>query len=165
MRAKPGFLGGAQPFIMGAAERSTGRGRAMTTGGCLCGAVRFEVSGKLRDVAVCHCSMCRKWHGAPGPYTDAERRNLRFLRDEGLGWYTSSSFARRGFCKRCGSSLFWERPGAPRLSIAAGAFDDPTPLRTVRHIFTGSKGDWYEIKDGLEQLPGSSQGLAGSIHD
>lgn len=127
----------------------------MATGGCLCGAVRFEVSGELREVAVCHCGMCRKWHGAPGPYTDAERDKIRFVGGEGLAWYESSSFARRGFCRRCGSSLFWERPGAARVSIAAGALDDPTGLRATRHIFVADKGDWYEIDDGLTQLPGT----------
>ena len=117
----------------------------MTTGGCLCGAVRFEVSGKLRDVAVCHCSMCRKWHGAPGPYTDAERRNMRFLRDEGLGWYTSSSFARRGFCKRCGSHLFYFLAPANQYFMSVGAFEDAGAFALTREIFVDQKTAGYSF--------------------
>jgi len=126
-----------------------GRGR------CLCGAIRFEVNGPLRDVVVCHCSQCRRQHGAPPSYTQAAWEHVRFEGEEALTWYRSSEKARRGFCRICGSSLFWERIGTGRVSIAAGSLDSPTGLRTIRHIFVADKGDYYEIHDGLEQLSGS----------
>jgi hypothetical protein len=125
------------------------------TGHCLCGAIRFEIDGPLRDVVVCHCGQCRRQHGAPPGYTQAAWEHIRFEGEESLAWYRSSEKARRGFCRICGSSLFWEPIGTGRVSIAAGALDAPTGLRTVRHIFVADKGDYYEIHDGAEQLSGS----------
>jgi hypothetical protein len=133
----------------------------MKKGSCLCGAVRFRITGKLRSVSVCHCKMCRQWHGAPGPYSNVRWDDLQFDEQDALQWYHSSSVARRGFCGECGSSLFWQRIGAPVISIAAGALDDPTGLRTEKHIFVAHKGDWYEIADGRPQFPEGSPEAAG----
>ncbi|MGE0716846.1 MAG: GFA family protein [Alphaproteobacteria bacterium] len=133
------------------ADASASRG-----GGCLCGAVRYRVTGPLRDVADCHCSQCRRWHGHVGAYTSAPRASVELLADEGLAWYRSSAEARRGFCRICGSSLFWDGSAEDTLDIAAGTLDAPTGLQTVRHIFTASKGDYYAIADGLPQFPESA---------
>ncbi len=122
------------------------------TGGCLCGAVRYEVHGPLRDVVNCHCGQCRRSHGHVAAYTSAKRAELVLTEDRGLKWYRSSDFARRGFCGDCGASLFWERLDEDRVSVAAGGIDAPSGLRSVRHIFTAHKGDYYEIADGLEAL-------------
>jgi hypothetical protein len=81
--------------------------------------------------------------------------HIRLEGEEALTWYRSSEKARRGFCRICGSSLFWEPIGTGRVSIAAGSLDSPTRLKTVRHIFVADKGDYYEIHDGLDQLSGS----------
>lgn len=127
----------------------------MATGGCLCGAVRFRVNGKMGPIVDCHCGMCQRWHGNFGAYTNVRKTDLAIERDMGLAWFNSSGFARRGFCRECGSSLLWERLEGDRTSIAAGALDGPTGLRTKLHIFVADKPDWYEIADGLEQHPGS----------
>jgi hypothetical protein len=126
------------------------------SGGCLCGAVRYEFSGEPRDVVNCHCGQCRRFHGHIGAYTALARNDFKLLEDSGLEWYRSSKWARRGFCAGCGSSLFWERNDAPSISISAGSLDQPTGLRTVRHVFVADKADYYEITDGLEQLSGTS---------
>ena len=128
----------------------------MKKGSCLCGAVRFRISGALRPVSLCHCKMCRQWHGGPGAYTEAPWSELAFDGEDALQWYQSSSFARRGFCRICGSSLFWDRPGDPVVSIAAGALEDPTGLGSEKHIFVADKGDWYDISDGLPTFAQSS---------
>jgi hypothetical protein len=125
------------------------------TGQCLCGAIRIEIRGPLRDVVVCHCGQCRRQHGAPPSYTSASWSNVTVHGEKQLKWHQSSESARRGFCRVCGSSLFWEPIGEGRVSIAAGCLDKPTGLRTVRHIFVAEKADFYDIADGLEQLPGS----------
>lgn len=127
--------------------------REQHAGSCLCGAVRYRLRGLLRPVVDCHCSMCLKWHGHVGAYSDADDSDLAVEGDDALAWYRSSDFATRGFCRRCGSSLFWKRDGAARTSIAAGTLDQPTGLETVRHIFTEHLADYYAIADGLEQLP------------
>ncbi|MGH6610265.1 MAG: GFA family protein [Burkholderiaceae bacterium] len=120
-------------------------------GGCLCGAVRFEVDGPMRDVVLCHCAMCRKTHGHIGAYTNVPRSSLRMIEARGLKWYDSSGFARRGFCSECGASIFWERLTGDLVSIAAGALDPPTGLKTTLQIFTDSAGDYYEIDQRIAQ--------------
>ena len=113
------------------------------TGACLCGAVRYEVTGALRDVVLCHCAMCRRTHGHVGAYSATPRDALRIVEARGLRWYASSSFARRGFCAECGASVFWERIGSGSVSIAAGTLDAPTGLSTTLQIFVDDAGDYY----------------------
>jgi hypothetical protein len=130
----------------------------ITTGGCLCGQVRFEIKGLLRDVVNCHCSMCQKLHGSMGAHSKALKADISFTRDEGLAWYKSSEVARRGFCKNCGSSLFWEPFDQDATGILAGSLDAPTGLKTMGHIFVGEKADFTEISDGYPQFEKSSDG-------
>ena len=115
------------------------------TGGCLCGAVRYEATGALRDVVVCHCRMCRKVHGHIGAYTAAARDALRLVETRGLKWYRSSAQARRGFCSECGATLFWDGEGRDTMSIAAGTLDEPTGLATALQIHVASAGDYYAV--------------------
>jgi hypothetical protein len=70
---------------------------------------------------------------------------------ESLCWYQSSAKVRRGFCGECGSTLFWEPQGQDRVAVAMGAFDLPTGTQLGIHIFVASKGDYYQIADGLPQ--------------
>ena len=127
------------------------------TGGCLCGGVRYELDGPLRGVVNCHFTQCRKTHGHIGAYTNVARDRFRLINDSSLSWYVSSELARRGFCRVCGSSLFWERRGGDVVSIAAGTIDQPTGLKTVAQIFTAAehRGDYYELDTGLKTYPGT----------
>jgi hypothetical protein len=115
------------------------------TGGCLCGAVRYEVAEPVRDVILCHCKMCRKMHGHVGAYTAAPKAALHITESRGLKWFTSSPGIRRGFCAECGGTLLWERVERDIISIAAGTLDSPTGLHTTLQIYTDSAGDYYEI--------------------
>lgn len=119
------------------------------TGRCLCGGVRFAVHGPLRAVILCHCGQCRRTHGHVAAYTSAARSHLRLDADDTLRWFESSPAARRGFCSRCGASLFWEPAGEDRVSIAAGCLDTPTGLASERHIFVRDASDYYRITDDL----------------
>jgi hypothetical protein len=114
--------------------------------------VRFEVRGPLRDVLLCHCRECRRWAGHAWAATSARREDLHVEGDT-LRWVDSpesDTHARRGFCSACGSSLFWEAPGSETVSIAAGALDGPTGLRTVAHVYAPQAGDYYALpEDGL----------------
>ncbi len=125
-------------------------------GGCLCGAVRYEVRGPLRDVVNCHCSRCRRTHGHFGAYTAAPSSALTLIERDGLRWYLADG-RERGFCANCGASLFWRSTGSEQISIAAGTLDTPTGLRTVLHIFTDGRADYYEINDDLNQFPGRGE--------
>lgn len=136
-------------------ETSSPQSNAVATGGCLCGSVRFEVRGPLLEVIDCHCSKCRRFHGHVAAYTATHRENLVLLQADTLKWFRSTTDetpgVHRGFCSRCGSSLFWDPRGKPRISIAAGALDAPTGLTTAAHVWVSQKGDYYEISDGLVQ--------------
>jgi hypothetical protein len=119
-------------------------------GGCLCGAVRYEVRGPLRDVLVCHCAECRRWSGHLFAATAARREDLILVRQAALRWIASpesESRARRGFCGECGSSLFWDAPGRETISIAAGSLDPPTGLRTIAHVYVRQAADYSVVPD------------------
>ena len=121
------------------------------TGSCLCGAVRYEITGTLRDVVICHCATCRKTHGHIGAYTATPKTALQLTESRGLRWYASSAIARRGFCGDCGSTLFWERVATESeyVSIAAGTLDAPTDLTTTLQIYVASAGDYYPVDDSI----------------
>ncbi|HEX6093531.1 MAG TPA: GFA family protein [Dongiaceae bacterium] len=136
--------------------------RIRATGGCLCGAVKYEVKGELRPVWNCHCGQCRKFHGHFGAYTNAKNKDITIVGRTNLKWYVSSKVARRGFCGKCGSSLFWQRFKGDGISIAAGTIDVPTRLKTVGHIFVDHVGDYYKITDRLERFPGTMSGASGN---
>ena len=112
----------------------------------MCGAVRYRVSGPLRPIIACHCIQCRKSSGHFVAATACPTEALQIDGDK-LHWYASSSEAERGFCGRCGSNLFWRRMGANSISIWAGSIDGPTGLDIAQQMFTGSKGDYYELPD------------------
>ena len=123
------------------------------TGSCLCGAVRYEVTGALRDVVECHCAMCRKTHGHIGAYTATPKGSLRLVEARDLKWYKSSENARRGFCSECGGTLFFEPANKNYIAIAAGTLDPPTGLKTVEQIHVNSAGDYYPIDKSIKQRP------------
>ena len=123
----------------------------MPHGSCLCGTVRYTVTGSLREVVACHCSQCRKQMGHFMAATDARRDELEIVNEDHLEWYRASDIAARAFCRTCGTVLFWQRDGAETTSIAAGTLDDEGGVKLARHIFTADKGGYYEIADGLPQ--------------
>jgi hypothetical protein len=121
------------------------------SGGCLCGAVRYQVRGALRPVIFCHCRSCRRSSGHFVAATACARNELVVTVGDALRWYDSSSWARRGFCSRCGSNLFWEPKGKDYVSIMAGSLDSDAGLTAREHIFVGEAGGYYRIGDGLPQ--------------
>ena len=128
------------------------------TGRCLCGAVSYQVNGPLREVVGCHCSQCRRQTGLYFAATDANDRDFRLTAGEDMvQWYRSSPEAQRGFCRQCGTVLFWKADDSERISILAGSFDQPSGLRFGRHIHVADKGDFYEICDGLPQDRGETE--------
>lgn len=130
-----------------------------TTGGCLCGAVRYEIVGPLRAVVYCHCEQCRKTSGHFVAATACKPDDLEIKGDTGLRWYRSSPAAQRGFCSSCGSSLFWQPEHGEYVAIMAGAIDAPTGLASREHIHTASASDYYSLTDGLPQFPENHAGL------
>jgi len=120
------------------------------TGRCLCGAVRYEVRGPMRDILLCHCEECRRWGGYLGAFSATRVDDLVLLDDAALRWVDSPASdrqARRGFCSACGSSLFWQAAGAERISIAVGTLDRPTGLQVAGHWYRHHAGDYDELPD------------------
>ncbi len=132
----------------------TSDGEPVHFGGCLCGGVRYRVGGALRDAVACHCTQCRRTSGHYAAMASAASEDLTFISSRTLEWYRSSPAAERGFCRVCGSNLFWRPEGETRTAITAGTLDSPTGIMLKEHIFVGDKGDYYSIDDTLPHKPG-----------
>lgn len=131
---------------------------AVHGGRCLCGSVRFEARGELRPVIYCHCESCRRQSGHFFACTSVPHDRLTVHDDAGtLTWFSATPAAERGFCRTCGSVLFWKPAEGARISIEAGCFDEPSGLVASHHIFLGEKGSYYEITDGLPQFAGDDE--------
>jgi hypothetical protein len=113
--------------------------------------VQFE-SGPFDSMLHCHCAMCRKHHGAAfGSYASARRAEFRWTDGVALvGRFASSPGIERGFCTRCGSTLFWDAlENRDSFGVALGTLDGDPGVRPSLHIFVGSKAPWYELADDL----------------
>lgn len=128
-------------------------------GSCLCGAVRFKTRGASRGVVYCHCSQCRKQTGHFVAATAAKDADVDIEGMGSLNWYGASDVAKRGFCRICGSLLFWKHAELDSISIMAGSFDRPSGLAGQSHIFVSDKGDYYSIDDGLPQFEKSAPSI------
>ena len=115
------------------------------TGSCQCGAVTYETRGELRPIVACHCHQCRKLTGHHMAASASLLKDFTITKDGGLSWYESSDYAKRGFCCKCGSQLFWQFNDGPQISITAGSFDDDSNIGFWGHIFCSDKGSYYEI--------------------
>ena len=121
---------------------------------CLCGGIKLKTQGYHRNVQNCHCIQCLKTHGHHAAYTNVEERNVKFLKKRTLKWFRSSKRAKRGFCNKCGASLFFKIIGAKTISIAAGMFDRPIKLKTTMNIFVKGKSDYYKLDSRVPKFNG-----------
>lgn len=121
-------------------------------GGCLCGAMRYEIDGPLYDVGNCHCSMCRRFHGAAfATYAKIDVAHFRWLSGQDLmKVYETSPGIGWAFCQVCGSSLGVPKDGK-LCDLAIGLLDRDPGVRPTEHTFVGSKAPWHEITDDLPQ--------------
>ena len=119
---------------------------------CLCGGVQLGTRGYHRDVENCHCIQCMKTHGHYAAYTNVQERNVKFFKKKTLKWFRSSKRAKRGFCRKCGASLFFKLIGSNNISIAAGMFNGPTKLKTKMNIFVKGKLDYYKLDNRLPKF-------------
>jgi hypothetical protein len=120
---------------------------------CLCGQVTFSVAGFSPQAANCHCTMCRKFHGAAFG-TLVVVHNLQWLTGEVLLQdYCASNGTTRTFCKECGSSLGFRVKEQSRdaMEVAIATFDEVIPVKVDAHIYTDYKACWHEITDNLDQ--------------
>ena len=122
-------------------------------GSCLCGRVRYEINGELFHVTHCHCSMCRRQHGAAfATYAQFRPDEFKWTAGEDLvKVYETPDKAGWCFCRECGSSLAGTDRGEI-TSVTLGSVEGDPGVKPQAHIFAGSKACWYEISDDLAQF-------------
>ena len=126
----------------------------MHSGHCECGRIKFEFDGEINDFSHCHCSQCRRMHGAAyATYAGVARDNFRILGgDPEITKYASSDTHNRWFCSVCGSNILVDlSEDRDSLYLSMSAINGDPPRPTGYHIFVGSKAVWHEITDDLEQ--------------
>ena len=124
------------------------------TGSCLCEAISYEINGELGPIYNCHCSKCRRWHGAAFRTRAAvETKYFKWLSgEEHLSRYHSSDNVVKTFCSICGSNLISYFDNNPDfIGLPLGGLEQDPGTRPQANIFVGSKAPWYEITDGLPQ--------------
>lgn len=122
------------------------------TGRCLCGAVTVTAREVDQDAHVCHCSMCRRWSGGPALAVNAS--GVEFEGEESLERYDSSDWAQRGFCRRCGTNLFYYLKPADQYVLWMGMLDDVDRYRLADEIFIDEKPPGYAIAGDHPRLTG-----------
>ena len=132
------------------------------TGGCYCGKVRYRAGRASSEVTECHCSQCRKQSGHRHASSGTKAGEVEINGAANITWFRASPHAERGFCKTCGSHLFWKSLDDDEMAILAASVDEPTGLRMASHIFVDDKGDYYDINDGLPLFAGSDTPYSGS---
>ena len=125
----------------------------MLSGSCLCGLVKYSISGEIMSMGFCHCRNCQKFTGSA--FNAACWLELDSLQwqagEEHVTRYESSPGIFRCFCQRCGSSLLAMAPDHNAAGVHAGTLDDDPEIRPSVHIYTSSKACWYDIRDQLPQ--------------
>jgi len=125
------------------------------TGQCLCGAIKYEVNHIEPNMGHCHCSMCRKFHGAAfATFGEAKKENFHWLQGESfLADYVADNGTRRQFCKVCGSSMTFAPSveAVDPVEFSLGTLDSDLDMKPDAHIYVGSKANWVEICDGLPE--------------
>ena len=128
----------------------------MHQGSCLCGAVRYQVTGELEPIQICHCSQCRKAQGSAFVTNIPVQESAFALLSgaEQLKVYESSPGKQRVFCAGCGSPIYSRTSKLPGvLRIRAGSLEGELEARPGWHAFTASRANWWEIHDDLPQYP------------
>ena len=122
---------------------------ATATGRCMCGGVTYTVAGELRDVWNCHCHRCRRFTGHHMAATRAAATDVVTVGDT-LAWFSPDPTVAYGFCRQCGSSLFWRAESRPEvLNLCAGTLDQPTGLHTTAAWWIAEHGDYHPSVAGL----------------
>lgn len=122
---------------------------AKYTGGCLCGAIRFEAQGPAEKQHTCSCTQCRRHTGAfTVAWVEFQKSNVKWTGQDGTpATYRSSEWSSRVFCQQCGTSL-GAIDDAPTIALLIGSFDKPTlkELRPVKHSYRGQRPKWWHIE-------------------
>lgn len=122
------------------------------TGRCMCGAVTFSATARKPSVVACHCDMCRRW--SAGPFMAVSCQTVNFDGEDNVSRISSSDWAERGFCNKCGSNLFYHVVKSSDYQVAAGLFDDQSQMRLSLQVFTDFKPSFYEFSNQTKMMTG-----------
>ena len=137
---------------MSGTQTATGGDRIQAQ--CLCGSVRFSAEAVERETGVCHCRMCQRW--AAGPFFAVScGDSVAFDADDELEVYQSSGWAERGFCRRCGTSLFWKLQGKAEYQVSMLAIEGDRNFAFTSEIFVDEKPDTYSFADDTKKMTGA----------
>jgi hypothetical protein len=139
---------------------------AVYAGGCLCGAVRYQLTGTVSNPCYCHCVSCRRAAGAPMvPWGTFARAALRITHGT-LTEFSSSPRVRRGFCPRCGTSLTYRHEArSDEIDVTLASLDDPTLIEPTMHVWVADRLPWMRIEDGLPQHQEGASGAPQSVKE
>ena len=131
----------------------------MTTGRCLCGAIKYEYSGEPNLVVHCHCESCRRQTSSPvSTFVLVPKSALRFTRGQPKE-FASSEGVWRSFCGECGSPIYYRTDRRPDvIDLYAGTLSDPSALIPQAHVHAAEQLPWFEVLDDLPRYPGSRWG-------
>jgi hypothetical protein len=127
--------------------------RAEYRGTCLCGAVRVAAKPKSNSIGACHCTMCRKWGGGPLLAVECESE-VDFEGAEHISTFSSSEWAERGFCQKCGTHLFYRLKQEGHFAIPVGLFDGADQWQLTEQIFIEQKPSFYSFAEKTKNLTG-----------
>ncbi|MGF1684263.1 MULTISPECIES: GFA family protein [Photobacterium] len=124
----------------------------MITGSCLCGNVKYEISGNIGGIVHCHCQTCRKAHGSAfSSVASVKDIDFKLVDDVTLGCYESSSGKSRYFCPICATQIYAKRSGTEHIILRLGSLDDDPESKEVNHIWVSQKASWYTLNSNLPE--------------
>ncbi len=128
--------------------------RLELNGSCLCGAIRVTATGASKHVGACHCGMCRKWGGGPVMAIDCGT-GVSFEGEKHVGIFDSSAWAQRGFCKICGSHLFYRLRESGQYFVPAGLFGDGEAFIFDHQVFVDERPAYYAFANETKDMTGA----------
>ena len=125
-----------------------------SSGSCLCGAVRFTAKNMSNSIGACHCNMCRNWGGGPFLVIDCGTE-VSFESEEDVSVFESSKWAERGFCRKCGSHLYYRLKESNEFHMPVGLFDDDQGRVFDHQVFIDEKPSFYSFANKTRDLTGA----------
>jgi hypothetical protein len=124
----------------------------MVTGSCLCGNVKYQISGTIGDIVHCHCQTCRKAHGSAFSSVAAVKdKDFKLINKATLGCYESSKGKNRYFCPNCGTQIYAKKDGTEHIVLRLGSLDDDPKSDETSHIWVSQKATWYSLNSNLPE--------------
>jgi len=122
----------------------------MICGSCLCGRIKYQISGKVGDIVHCHCQSCQKAHGAAfSSVASVSDHHFKLTTENPLGCYASSEGKNRYFCLNCGTQIYAKRVATEHIILRLGSLDNDPQAKEKNHIWVSQKAPWYKLHSDL----------------